>query len=72
MVSAQKKLEVIEETLQEGKTVYISTHYKSIEVTPKTFKRWGNTLFKVSGNSLYIARGKNFDCIDYCKFTFSD
>lgn len=71
-MTAQERLTKIEGLLKSGTTIYISTCLKSICVTPKTMEKWkklGIPLFKASEKSLYVARGKNYDCIDYCKIT---
>lgn len=69
MITATEKLENIVLALESGKTVYVCTCTKQTKVTPKIFASWvkdGLKLFKVSGNSLYMARGRSFDCIDFC------
>ncbi len=69
MQDGAAKLAWINESLQAGRTVYLSNHLKSIAVTPKTILRWkaaGQELFKTdTKGSLYIRRGKAWDCIDY-------
>ena len=74
MTAAQKKLEWIKDKIEEGLTVYVTTHLKSTAISPRTWGCWaehGNTLFKLSedNTSLFMARGKNYDCIDYCKIS---
>jgi len=74
MNTAQKKLNWIDDMIADGRTVYVSTQTRTTKITPKTAKRWadnGNVLFKVSGESLYMAVGKRFDCADYCKLSAS-
>lgn len=69
MTTATDKLNNIVASLEAGKTVYVCTCTKQVKVTPKTFASWvkdGLKLFKVAGNSLYMARGRSFDCIDFC------
>lgn len=68
-MTAQEKLEMIEDMLSQGKTVYISSYTKTWKVTPKTIKRFakvGIEFFKVSGNNLWMAQGRKRVCIDYC------
>ncbi len=68
-MTSKQKLELIESAIRENRTVYICSHTKQTKITPKTYQKWidsGFELFKDDGKSLYMARGKNFDCIDYC------
>lgn len=68
-MTAAEKLNAITDALHAGKTVYVETMTRSTVITPKTAQRWannGHTLFKVAGESLYMAVGRRFDCIDYC------
>jgi hypothetical protein len=58
-------LNAIQETLNSGLRVQVSTHLKS---TIYDSRHVG--MFKVSGNSLYAQRGKKWDCIDYCSIRF--
>lgn len=70
MSTADKKMAWIGNMLAAGRTVYVSTMTRVTKITPATARKWeanGHTLFKVSGNSLYMARGSKFDCIDYCE-----
>lgn len=67
---AQAKLDAINGALAEGRTVYVRSALKAWKVTPKTAERWkkaGNQMFKVSGESLYMASGSKWVCIDYCQ-----
>ena len=60
------------EALEAGKSVMVSTCLHHTKITPKTLKSWqakGLTLFRASGGSDYMASGKRFVCIDYCKIT---
>lgn len=71
-MNAQEKIDKILSTVGEGKTVYISTALRSYKITQKVvdkFNRAGLELFKVNGDSVMMANGKRYDCIDYCKFT---
>ena len=64
-----EKLAIIEGKINEGKTIYINTYTSSTVISPKTYAKWvksGHPLFKATEKSLYVARGKSFDCIDYC------
>lgn len=64
----QAKLDAIKKAIADGSTIYIYTYGRCVEVSPRTFARFGgeNGPFKVDAkDSLYIARGKAWDCIDY-------
>ena len=68
-MNAQEKLNRINEMIAQGCDVYFCTAYKSIKVNAKTVAKFANVgcdLFRVSGNSLFIAAGKRFDCVDGC------
>lgn len=69
-MTAQDKISQIKQWLNTGKTVYISTATRTTKITPKTYANWeksGHELLKASGDSMYMASGRNFVCIDYCK-----
>lgn len=71
-MSAQEKIDKILATVKEGKTVYVSTAYRSYKITQKVVDSWsklGLELFKVQGDSMMMGSGKSYVCIDYCKFT---
>ena len=61
------------EHIRAGGTINIINYAKHIKVTPKVlarFEKHGQKVFKTdSKGSLYIARGKAWDCIDYCRIT---
>ncbi len=62
----------ITESLDSGKTVYVSTALRTTKVTPKTaqqFTEVGRPIFRASNKSLYMAVGRRYDCIDYCQIT---
>jgi hypothetical protein len=67
-MTAQERLDIITQALGEGKVVTFTTHLKQIVIDQKVVKRFekaGIPLFRVIGKSLYIARGGNWDCLDY-------
>lgn len=67
-MTAQEKMSGILSAAKDGKTIVISTTYKAIQITQKNIDAWdkaGRSLFTVKGDSLYIGRGKYYDCIDY-------
>ena len=72
-MNANTKLNKILAFIESGGTIIISTHLKHIEVTAKAlrkFEKAGTQLFKTdSTGSLYIARGKAWDCIDHARIT---
>ena len=71
-MEAIDKVNKILEVIESGKTVFITTATRSTKITPKTLKTWqkaGNTLLKAAGNSMYMASGNKFVCIDYCRIT---
>lgn len=66
-----EKVERLFTLLKEGKTLYISTTLRATRVTQKHVDKWeaaGRPLFKADGKSMYMASGKKYVCIDYCKF----
>lgn len=70
--NGQAKLDAIEKMIAEGRTIYFYTYTRCTEVSPKTFNSFKECggLFKVDRNdSLYIRRGKNWDCVDHSKIT---
>ena len=72
MKNGQAKLDFINAQTADGATIFLRTYTNCTEVTARTlvnFEACGG-LFKVdSKGSLYIRRGKNWDCIDYSKIT---
>lgn len=69
---AKRKLEWIIEKLNTGFTVYVSTYLKSWEITKKTYDKFESLnfpLFKVNKDSIFMASGKKYVCIDYCKIS---
>jgi hypothetical protein len=65
-MSRSKLYQEILSHLSKGGAVQISTALKAFILKPKHKDR-----IKLQGESLYIARGKRWDCIDYCHFRFS-
>ena len=57
-----------------GGTVFICTHLRAVKINKNVVSKWeksGYDLFKIKNGSLFMARGKNFDCIDFCKIAFN-
>lgn len=72
MKNGQAKLDFINAQTANGATVYLQTYTKCTEVTARTlanFVECGGLFKGDSKGSLYIRRGKNWDCIDYGKIT---
>lgn len=66
--NARRKVAFIRANLTAGRTVYVSTHLKSWKFTPK----WAadvDVMFRANRNGAWMARGKNWDCIDGCKIS---
>lgn len=64
------KIEKLIALLEAGKTVYISSTWRSYPLTLKTltkFRNAGYDLFKSDGNSVMMMVGKKYLCIDGCK-----
>ena len=71
-MTAQDKINKMIEVIEAGRTVYVTTCTRSTKITKATLARWtknGHTLLKASGDSMYMASGSKFVCIDYCKIT---
>ncbi len=52
--------------IKQGRTIFIGCARKVIKITPATFAKWeksGHKLFDVVAGELWIARGKQWDCI---------
>jgi ABC-type transport system involved in cytochrome c biogenesis ATPase subunit len=56
----------IQQHLAKGGSVLVATHYKTKLLRPQHQDR-----IKLVRGSIYIARGKQWDCADYCNFRFS-
>lgn len=68
-MTAQEKLDKIMQAIQAGRTLYIGTYTRCTKIDAacvKRFEKVGASVLKASGNSLYVARGRNWDCIDGC------
>jgi hypothetical protein len=68
-MDAQKMFDDMMAHFAVGGRVMISTYLKHTLAAPKHAK-----MFKVAGKrpSLFMQRGKNWDCIDYCAIRFVD
>jgi hypothetical protein len=66
--TAADRLAEINAALAAGRTVFICTYTRATQITAKTAAKWaaaGTPLFKLIGESLYMASGRKFACIDY-------
>ena len=71
--NAKELLQRILNHIENGGTVYICTPLRKTYINKKVnerFKKAGYELIKEKNNSLYLASGKKFVCIDYCDFIF--
>ena len=71
-MKATDRLEKINNAIEAGYTVRISTMTNYSDVNQKVvnrFRKAGYEVFKVAQDSLYMRSGKRWDCIDYCSFT---
>jgi hypothetical protein len=67
--TAAERIQSLFDALSAGKTVYICTCTRATKITQKNVKAWeayGRPILKAAGNSMYMAVGKRYDCIDYC------
>ena len=61
----RKKYNAIVKHLEADGTVYVCTAYKATKFTRKHI-----AMFKATKKSLYMQRGKFWDCIDFCGIQF--
>lgn len=62
----ESAFDFINEQIKNNRTIFIATALKVIKVTPTTFAKWeksGHKLFDLVNGELWIARGKQWDCI---------
>ena len=58
------------DALATGKTVRVATAWRVTDITPKIAKKFadaGFPVFRASDKSVYMAVGRRYDCIDFCK-----
>lgn len=75
MMTAADNLAGITSALALGHTVHIVTETRSTVITPATARKWaakGLTLFKATPSGLWMASGRKFVCIDYCKIVIQE
>jgi hypothetical protein len=64
-MTIQERYDKIMETLKAGGAVIVATYTKATQYDARHIE-----YFKLSGKSLYVRRGKHWDCIDYCALRF--
>lgn len=55
----------ISETFARGGIVQVATHLRVVNYRPKHA-----AMFRFDRFSAYVARGKHWDCIDFCRISF--
>lgn len=65
-MSREEKFAKICETLQSGGIVQVCTHLKAWQFSKPEHVKF----FMLSGNGLFMRRGKSWDCIDYSNLRF--
>jgi len=71
-MSATEKVKKLMDFIRSGKTVYIQTATRCTKIDKKCltkFEKGGHTLLKAVKDSVYMASGSKFVCINYCKIT---
>jgi hypothetical protein len=71
-MTPEQKISKIIETAKSGKTVWIRSSWVAIKITKNLIKNWESSptpLFKWDEKSMYVCRGKRYDCIDHCVIT---
>lgn len=66
-MTGAEKIEKIMAEIEAGKTVQFRSGYSCINVSKKDvarFRKAGCEIFKAKGHSFYVARGRNWDCLD--------
>ena len=74
-MTATEKHEWLESSIHAGKTVILSTFTRAYKVTPRTYSRFesaGHPVWKVSGESLWMASGRKYLCADGCAIQVLD
>ena len=68
-MTAAERLQSWIDAISSGKTLYVATYAKCWKIDSKTvakFSKAGMPVLKAKGESLYMASGKSYVCIDYC------
>ena len=61
---ARRMFRFIVANLEAGNSVSLTTYTRSVN-----YKAKHKAMFKLAGSSVYVQRGKNWDCIDLCRVT---
>lgn len=72
ITTAAEKVAKLVAAIEAARTAYIPTYTRCYKITPATLASWkrsGLVLFKASGDSMMMAIGKKFVCIDYASIT---
>jgi hypothetical protein len=64
LAKARRMFRFITSNLEAGNSVSLTTATRSTN-----YKAKHKDMFKLAGASVYVQRGKNWDCIDYCRVT---
>lgn len=73
--SPADRLAEILRRIEAGQTLYVCTYTRATRVTKRTLVSWrksGLELFRADARSLYMARGRAWDCIDGCALRFTE
>jgi hypothetical protein len=64
MHKARRMFRFIVANLEAGNSVSLTTYTRSVN-----YKAKHKDMFKLAGSSVYVQRGKHWDCIDLCRVT---
>lgn len=70
-MNAEQRIQKLLDLINSGKTVLIGTALRVTKINKKTLTKWeksGHTLLKSEKDSMFMAQGNKFVCIDYCSF----
>lgn len=68
-MTAPERLQSWLDAIANGSTLYVATYTKCWKIDSKVvakFAKAGSPILKAKGDSLYMASGKSYVCIDYC------
>lgn len=72
---AAAEIAALIEAIEAGKTLYVCTYTQATKVTAKTLRAWaatGRPFLKARGGDMLMARGKGYDCINFCGLRLVD
>jgi hypothetical protein len=70
-MNAQEKIEKLIAVVKSGKVLHVCTPLRVTLISQSSMDRFdkaGMPLLKAIGDSMYMANGSKYVCIDYCKF----